>query len=170
MADELGVSAKVLIVGIGNTRQRDEGVGVQAVRELRRLYELPPNVDTAEVESPDFDLLDALEEATAVVAVDCVFAQAAPGTTFRVPLEEYARPADVPESLHEASLLEALGVLEMLGQRPWGVLIAVQAGESRPGGELSDAVAAKLPEVVAAVVDELTELGVAVRRSGEGRA
>ncbi len=170
VADEPEAVGRVLVVGIGDVQRRDEGVGVWVVRELRRLYELPPNVETVEVERVDLDLLDALEEAVAVLAVDCVYAEAAAGAIFRVPLAEFARPADVPESLHEASLLEALGVVELLGERPPGVLIAVQVGEGGPGSGLSAAAAAKVPAVVDVVVNELARLGIAVRRSGGERA
>lgn len=161
-----GSAGKVLVVGIGDVQRRDEGVGVWVVRELDRLYELPPNVETMGVERADVDLLDALEEAAAVIAVDCVYAEETPGATFRVPLAEFARPSELPESLHEAGLLEALGVVELLGERPQGVLIAVHIGEGGPGSGLSAAVAAKVPEVVDAVVGELARLGVAVRRAG----
>mgnify|MGYP005846774289 FL=1 len=160
---------RVLVVGIGNTRHRDEGVGVRAVQALKRAYDLPGGVEAIAVEGPDFDLLDALEEAGHAIFVDCVFAQERPGATFRVPLDELARPADVPDSLHEPSLLEALGVLEMLGRRPSAVLIGVQVGDTSPGLDLSHEVAARLPAIVDEIVHELRLVGVRpVRRADAG--
>jgi len=158
--DTYGVAHKVLVVGLGNVRLQDEGVGVRAVQALGRAYRLPPNVVVVEGEEPGFDLLDAMEEAEHVVAVDCAFAGEAPGTMFRVPLDEYERPGEVPESLHEGRLLEALGVLEMLGRRPPAVLIAVQVDQTAPGTDLSPAVAARLPAVVEAIARELARLGI----------
>ena len=107
-------------------------------------------------------LYDLLDELLYLVAIDAVFADAEPGAIFRAPLEEYERPPEVPEAVHEAGLLAALGVAEMLGGRPRGAIFAVQVGDTRPGDALSPAVAKALPGLLGAVADELRGLGLAV--------
>lgn len=152
--------AGILVLGIGNVLLKDEGVGVRAVEELRRSHVLPPGVEVVDGGTAGLDLLDVMEQAEHVIVIDCVLAEEAPGAILRYPLDEFDAPAGIPQSLHEVGLLEALGVLTLLGRRPRAVLIGVQPAEIAPGLDLSPRVAARLPAVVEAVVQELEHLGV----------
>ncbi|MDA8219914.1 MAG: hydrogenase maturation protease [Dehalococcoidales bacterium] len=170
MAEPLEAEPRVLIVGIGNAALQDEGVGVIAVEAFRRAHYLPYNVDLISGELEEIDLPDVMEEASHVIVVDCVVAEMTPGQIFREILDEFRRPGDTPESMHEAQVLSALGVLEMLGTRPQAILIGVQVAEVGPGGGLSAAVEASLPRVIEMIEDELANLGfetLPVPSSGE---
>jgi hydrogenase maturation protease len=108
----------------------------------------------------DQALLEAAEEASFLLVADTVVADEPPGTIFRVPLDEFARPGEPPESLHERELLESLGVLEMLGGRPPAVLVAMQVGPPGRTGALTPAVAVALPSFVERLAEELVAIGV----------
>ncbi|MHB1004176.1 MAG: hydrogenase maturation protease [Chloroflexota bacterium] len=151
---------KILVLGLGERRRRDLGVGLRAVEALRQRYDLPSFVLTLAADGAVQGLYDVLDEVLYLVAVDAVFADASPGSIFRAPLEEYERPSDVPEAVHETDLLAALGVAELMGGRPRGAIFAVQVADTGDGDRLSPRVGESLPRVVEAVADELRGLGL----------
>lgn len=158
-------SRRILVLGLGDPARGDEAAGARAVELLAATFDLPPNVQTLMATAPDLDVLDALEEVTTLLAVDSVYAEGGPGTVFRVPLDEYERDAETPESLHEEALLQTLGVLEVLGQRPEGVLLIVPVARPGVGEGLSPEVESQLPAVVAKIVTELRGCGVVLERA-----
>lgn len=162
MSLTLGPTERALVLGLGDADRGDEAVGVYVVRALASTYDLPDNVTTTTAAAPDLDLLDALEDVALLVAIDGVYADSRPGTVFRVTLDEYERPAEIPESLHEEALLEALGVMEMLGERPAGVLLVVQLGEVNQGAILSPELVQAVPSLMEAVNAELGRVGLRV--------
>lgn len=160
MVEQVNDQARVLVVGLGDPLAGDEGAGARAVEELRRRFALPAYVETVNAAGVDQTLLEEAEEASFLLVADCVVADEPPGTIIRVPLEEFERPAEPPESLHERELLEGLGVLEMLGNRPPAVLLAMQVGRRGSANELSPSVAEAMPSLVGRLVEELVRIGV----------
>ncbi len=154
------VEPRILVLGIGNLLLKDEGVGVHAIEALLRSHVFPPNVVLVDGGTAGLDMMDVLDGAAHAIVVDCVLADEPPGTLLRIPLDEPARPAAIPQSLHEVGILETLDLLHMLGRRPQTVLIGVQAATIALGLDLSPPVAAKLPAVEEAILHELERLGV----------
>ncbi|MBI4496131.1 MAG: hydrogenase maturation protease [Deltaproteobacteria bacterium] len=71
---------RVLVVGLGQVRQRDGGVGVHAVRELKKI----PLEEVLMIEMGHMFLepLDQIEWADHVLAIDVMQAGGAPGTIY----------------------------------------------------------------------------------------
>jgi hydrogenase maturation protease len=152
--------ARILVLGIGNILLKDEGVGVRAIEELRHSHVLSPNVEVVDGGTAGLDLLEVMEGASDIIVVDCVAGDEEPGTVFRIPLDQLGCPEATFQSLHQVGILDTLRTLEMLGRRPRCVLIGVQPEEIALGLDLSPRVAAKLPQVVQAVLQELHRLGL----------
>lgn len=150
--------AVFLVIGIGDVRRRDAGIGPRVVEGLVRLYDLPDEVEVVAVKEPGPDLLDALEGADRVLVVDVALG-GEPGAVFQVPLDDYEREEEPPPSLHESALLEALGVLEMTGKRPRAVLLAVRAAETGDGEDLSPLLNERVPTYVAQVARIMEDMG-----------
>ena len=55
------MGVNIAIVGIGNILLSDDGVGVYAVNELKRSYDLPDNVDLIDGGTMGLDLLPFIE-------------------------------------------------------------------------------------------------------------
>ncbi|MHB1133003.1 MAG: hydrogenase maturation protease [Chloroflexota bacterium] len=160
MSDELLELAIVLVVGLGDPVAGDLGLGASAVLELERRFALPEYVRAVITPSVDAALLEQLEEASFLLVADCVLAEETPGAIFRVPLDEFERPGELPESCNEQALLTSLSLLEMMGGRPPAVLLAMQVGEREPRADLSPSVATALPALVERLVEELVKVGV----------
>ena len=148
--------APTLILGIGNILMRDDGVGVRVVEELARC-ELPEGVELLDGGTAGADLVDALADRPKVIVVDAIDAGAEPGAVYRFTDADLREGAAGPLSLHEFGLLETLRMAEQLGCAPGRVVIlGIQPRTVAPGLELSPEIAAALPAVLRAVLEEVS--------------
>lgn len=156
-------SQSVVVAGIGNTLMQDDGIGVWAVRALARDYVLPPQVRLLEGGVLGLQLVYELCSAEQLLIIDAMHGDGAPGTIYRPDAESLLKGRRTYMSLHEVSVVEVLSVGEFLGLRPRVCVLGVQPLEAASFGlELTPTLQAALPRVVAAAVEELGDIGVAV--------
>ena len=89
------MSAKVLILGLGNTLLGDEGVGVHAVNRLQQEEPPLPDVVLMDGGTLSFTLAGPIEEAGSLIVIDAAQLGRAPGS---VQVYEGAEPALAPEA------------------------------------------------------------------------
>jgi len=144
---------RILVVGVGNTIMADDGLGVRALSELK-LKELPDYVDTVEAGTALLDALPDLNNYDKVILIDAVAADGRSVCVLRNPLS-----SELPQrglSLHEMGIQEALRLhLLVDGKLPEIVVMGLNPKRMEMGTELSPEVAAKIPELVNAVLDEI---------------
>jgi hydrogenase maturation protease len=143
---------ETVVLGLGNLLLADEGVGVHAAHALLR--EGLTNV--VDVGTALLEALPALERADRVVVVDAVQAGGPPGSVYRVPLEKMQRK-EVIASMHGFDLPRTLALAGRT-EAPEVIVIGVEPATMSWSMELSPAVAAALPAVLAAVRTELAAL------------
>jgi hydrogenase maturation protease len=163
----------IAVLGLGNTLMRDDGVGARALCDLARRYALPTTVRLIDSAAPMARLMAEVEGIDHLVVVDVVRGGQAPGTVYhmeQVGLEPHAAGGRAACSSHGVGLADLCALLSALGRCPEIRIIGVEAGELNCAGlELSGPVAAALPRVVEAVVEELRRLGVAVEEREAAR-
>jgi len=146
--------APVLVLGIGNTLLRDEGVGVHVVEALRA-HSLPEGVELCDGGTGGMDLLDVMEGRRTVIVVDAMQADHPPGTVLRLTPADLMRPTGGGISIHEFGLLDTLGMARLMGTSPGEVVIfAIQPKDISLGLELSPELAATVPRVVETILAE----------------
>lgn len=143
---------RTLVLGIGNLILCDEGVGCHAARALQQ-ESLPPDVEVLEAGTAFLDALPALEKADRVIVIDAMHGGEAPGTVYRVPFDDCARP-EVLGSLHGFDMSR---VLYLTGRTdmPEVVVFGVEPARIDWGMELTAEVAEALPMVIEAVRKEI---------------
>jgi hydrogenase maturation protease len=163
---------RVAIIGIGNVLTGDDAVGPHVVRVLEARYELPDGVHVVDAGTPGYDLTAFFPGQDAVLLVDAVKAQGAPGEvrTFDKAALLAKRPV-LAISPHEPGVREALLNAEFMGVTPSVVrLVGVIPARTDTGIGLSGPVRAAVPAAVAEVVRELAGLGVALPERSPPRA
>lgn len=156
-------SQSVVVAGVGNTLMQDDGIGVWAVRALARDYVLPSWVRLMDGGVLGLQLVYELCSAQQLLIIDAMNGEGAPGTIYRLDADSLLKGRRMLMSLHEVSVAEVLSVGELLGMRPRTRILGVQPSEvASPGLELTPTLQAALPRVVAAAVEELGGMGVAV--------
>jgi hydrogenase maturation protease len=151
---------EVLVLGLGNTRLTDDGIGVRVVRHLARDPQTPPSLRALDAGAFGFRLLSTLNKAQAILLVDVAEIGAPAGTTCLFEREELAlhisRGGQI--AAYKSGLIELLNrtrinLTRLQGYKPKRLaLLAVQPESLDWGDDLSAPVAAALPMVCEQVV------------------
>lgn len=156
----------IRVLGLGNVLMSDDGFGPFVVRVLEATYETPPGVEFIDVGTPGLDLTPYLLGTSAVIFVDTVKSQAAPGEIRIYDREDILRhPPQTRTGGHDPALKEALLTVDAVGGGPARVtLVGVVPEWIATGTQLSPLVEAAVGRAVIAVVQKLEALGVHVQR------
>ncbi|MBU3927581.1 MAG: HyaD/HybD family hydrogenase maturation endopeptidase [Bacteroidetes bacterium] len=136
-------------MGLGNTLNRDEGLGVQALKLL----------DAQLGEQADFELLDGgvlglnllmiVEECSHLLILDAVNVGKPAGTVVELTKEQIPLYAGVKLSQHQITFQEVLGLANIRGFLPEHLhLVGIQPKDISIGLELSPIIENALPEIV----------------------
>jgi hydrogenase maturation protease len=150
-----------LIGGIGNVLLGDDGIGPYVVQLLLARYSFGDDVEVVDLGTPALDLTHRIVGRHALILVDSVAGDAAPGTIALYCKEDILRTAPAQRlDPHSPALSECLLAAEMLGAAPQNVLLVGIVGESyEPGHPFSDGILQAAEDAVDAVLAELTRLG-----------
>ena len=157
---------KVLILGIGNILMTDEGLGVRAVEAVTRGYTLPPGAECLDGGTMGLALLEFINAFPHIIIVDAVSSGLRPGSILRIrgaKLPAAARgatPATLHSSAHGLGVKELIALAGFEGSRPLVTVIGMEPMDISPGLKLTPLIKKRLPELVAAVIDELKKTGV----------
>ncbi|MBO8128010.1 MAG: hydrogenase maturation protease [Peptococcaceae bacterium] len=145
----------MVVLGVGNELQKDDGVGVHVVRRLSRLS-FPPSVRLIEGGTGGENLLFYFEGAERLIIIDSLDAGADPGTLFSFTPEELELiESSEPVSLHQIRVPEVLSLARKLGKLPPTRIYAVQPAEIDWGLELSSVVESRVLGLVSLVRQDI---------------
>jgi hydrogenase maturation protease len=145
----------VIVLGLGNVRLSDDGVGVHVARSLAINPGAPRGLWALDGGSPGFRRAEALAKADSVLIVDAALLGAPPGAMrlleSRELHEHFCQGGRL--SAHETSLLEFLTEARLEGWQPANLaLMCVQPERIDWGDALSEPVARSVPWVCRAVI------------------
>jgi len=151
--------ARCAIYGIGNILMGDDGVGPAVVRYLEDHVRLPDDVVLEDLGTPSLDLPSYLAGHDAVIFVDAVASDAAPGSIRLYTREEIAAtPTGIRISPHEPTINDALILLDFAGTGPRDVVLVGVVPETMDGGmALSAPVAAAVGRAAGMVMEMLAD-------------
>lgn len=168
-------AGRTIVLGLGNTLNRDEGLGVHALKALEaRLSPSPPSplprcgrgergvrVEFLDGGTLGLNLLPLVEECSHLLLLDAADAGQPPGTLIELRREEIPLYAGVKMSQHQIGFQEVLGLANVRGRLPAHLqLIGIQPADLGIGTQLSPEVAATLPRAVARAEAVLQEWGL----------
>lgn len=146
----------MLVIGIGHDWRGDDAAGRLVARHLQ---EQPNDLFLVREMSGDAaDLLNAWQEAEAVIVVDAIHGPAAPGTIYRFDAQAQPLPAHLfPAcSTHAWGIAEAVALGRILQSLPPTLIIYGIVGQNFGlGTGLSPAVAPAIPETTQRILKEL---------------
>jgi hydrogenase maturation protease len=139
----------VIVIGIGNTMRRDDGIGIAAVDRLATLI----RPDAAHLETMDGEstrLIEAWSGAERAVVVDAMRSGEPAGSVRRIEVGRDPLPSWAPgASSHHAGLAEAVDLGRALDRLPGHLVIyGVEVHDVSPGEGLSPTVENALPDLV----------------------
>ena len=160
----------IIVLGVGNILQTDEGAGVRVAQELDETYDFPENVTVMDGGVLGLSLMGTIEKADYLIVIDAVKLGGKPGDLFRVPWEEITDRTRYKDSLHQVDFVETMSLLPLVAKAPKTVIIGVEPQDIETWAlKLSPPVAARIPDICQMVLDELESLGVTPRKLEERR-
>ncbi len=145
---------RIVVVGVGNLLQKDEGVGIHAIQALEKM-DLPPDIKLVDGgTSPD--LIAYTRVSDKIIIVDCAKADGEPGTLYRFKPEDLTTGKGTLTSAHEMGVVENLNLMSLTDNKPKEtVIIGIEPAEIDWGMELSDTLKEKLPDLVNVILKEI---------------
>jgi hydrogenase maturation protease len=143
------MTGRSVVLGVGNVLNRDEGLGVHALRMLTG--RLP---DGGAVEAVDggvlgLNLLPMVEGCRRLLVLDAVDRGVEPGTLVELERDEIPLFVGVKMSQHQVTMQEVLGLAQVRGKLPPVLrLVGLQPEDLSIGLEMSRPVEEALPAVV----------------------
>ena len=139
-----------LVLGIGNTLLRDEGVGVHATRYLLDHYPDLPNTNFLDGGTLSFTLAAPIEESENLIVIDAAQLNDKPGTVrmfIDSAMDDYLN-GQTKRSVHEVGLMDLMWMVRLAGRLPRKrALIGIQPNTIDWGDAPSDEVQAVIPSV-----------------------
>lgn len=105
---------RALVLGIGNTIRKDDGVGVAVVEALERRLSDQSNLFFETMQSGGVDILSSLKSFDLAIIVDAAFMNNKPGEAKWLSIEKSNKKIQMYSSTHSIGVLEALQIVETL--------------------------------------------------------
>jgi hydrogenase maturation protease len=149
------MTAKVIVIGVGNAFRSDDGVGLMVARLLRD--RVAAHVCVAEQSREAFALLGLWDQIDTVIIIDAIVCGSQPGTIHRFDAQEGAIPtAWFHGSTHTFGVAEAIELARALGQLPPRLLVyGIEGKHWEAGVGLSPEVEQVVPAVVERILQEV---------------
>lgn len=148
----------IVVIGVGNPYRGDDAVGRLVARRL--MESPPPGVTVLEESGEGAALMEAWEEADAVILVDAVQSGGAPGAIHRFDAQAQSIPSQFFHySTHAFSVAESVELARALDQLPPQLIVyGIEGVDFSSGETLTPAVAAAMDEVMKLILQEIESL------------
>ena len=151
-----------IVLGLGNTLNRDEGIGVHALNALEaQSGKSAPQVEFLDGGVLGLNLLPWVEEASHLLVLDAINAHKEPGTLIELKRDEIPLYTGIKLSDHQVTFQEVLGLAQFRCHMPKHLhLIGAQPADLSIGVELSPSIEAMLPQILERAEAILLEWGL----------
>ena len=142
------MTGRTVVLGVGNTLLRDEGIGVHVVERLRQDNSGLRCVDFLDGGTLSFALASSMAEAEQLVVIDAAELNSPPGTLslFRDAEMDAYLGSGRRRSVHEVSLIDLMAIAHLTDALPARrALIGIQPLSIEWGETPTDEVAAAIP-------------------------
>ena len=148
---------KVLILGIGNILQSDDGLGVHVVNHISQSeINLPQNVEVIDGGTAGFDLIPIMQGYEKIVIVDALKYNDKPGSIYRFK-PEHANESRSNMSLHEMGIMEVINLMKIMGMEPDIEFVGIIPEDINTFNiSISQAVKNSIPRAVEEILDAAT--------------
>ena len=120
----------MVIIGIGNVLQKDDGLGVYAASYLHENYTFTEDVQIINGGVEGIHLLNVLEENKHVVVLDCLQLNDSPASIYAIPAKEISGYGLNNGGAHEIGILQCMDMMELQGKEiPQSIVIGIVPAE-----------------------------------------
>ncbi len=160
--------SKVVVLGIGNVLQKDDGIGVYAAEYLLHNYDFSPRVAIINGGVEGINLYDIFVENDDIVILDTIAIDDVPGSIYDIPSEELGGYGLNSGSAHEIGVLQCLDMLDLQGKpRPNSNIIAIIPQEITFSFDLSEILREKFDDYIRVILRDLEKRDVKATKKAD---
>ena len=151
----------MVIIGIGNVLQKDDGLGVYAASYLFENYTFSQEVDVINGGIEGIHLLNVLEENDHVIILDCLQLDDAPASIYAIPAQEISGYGLNNGGAHEIGILQCMDMMELQGKEvPEAIVIGIVPAEVTFAFGLSEEIIGAFEGYISVVLQYLAKQGI----------
>jgi len=150
-----------IVLGIGNTLNTDEGLGVHVLEDLRTCLGEQEQLEILDGGTLGLNLLPLVEQASHLLVLDAVNVGAPPGTVVELDKDEIPLFRGIKMSDHQVTFQEVLGLAKIRDKFPEYLhLIGAQPADLSIGVGISPTIEAILPDIVERAISTLRKWNI----------
>ena len=151
----------MVIIGIGNVLQKDDGLGVYAASYLFENYTFSQEIEIINGGIEGIHLFNVLENNSHVVVLDCLQLNDSPASIYAIPAKEISGYGLNNGGAHEIGILQCMDMMELQGKEiPEAIVIGIIPGEVTFSFGLSDEIVEAFEGYISVVLQYLTKHGI----------
>ena len=151
----------MIIIGIGNVLQKDDGLGVYAATYLNENYTFDTNIKIINGGVEGIHLLNVLEENDHIVILDCLQLDDAHASIYAIPAQEISGYGLNNGGAHEIGILQCMDMMELQGKEvPEAIVIGIVPAEVTFAFGLSDEIVGAFEGYISVVLQYLAKQGI----------
>jgi len=151
----------MVIIGIGNVLQKDDGLGVYAASYLNENYIFSQKVEIINGGVEGIHLFNVLEENNHVIVLDCLQLNDTPASIYAIPAKEISGYGLNNGGAHEIGILQCMDMMELQGKEiPESIVIGIIPAEVTFAFGLSDKIIDAFEGYISVVLQYLTKQGI----------
>lgn len=151
----------MVIIGIGNVLQKDDGLGVYAATYLNENYTFSQEIEIINGGVEGIHLLNILEENNHIVILDCLQLDDAPASIYAIPAKEISGYGLNNGGAHEIGILQCMDMIELQGKEvPEAIVLGIVPGEVTFAFGLSKELIDAFEGYISVVLQYLTKHGI----------
>ncbi len=160
---ELDNTERKIVMGLGNTLNKDEGLGVHALELLqKKIADLAPEVEFLDGGALGLNLLPWVEDASHLLVLDSMVSRfSVPGQVMELAKDEIPLYRNIKMSDHQITFQEVLGLAKFRDKFPEHLhLVGAQPVDMSIGYGISPEIEAIMPEILTRAERVLREWGL----------
>lgn len=151
----------MVIIGIGNVLQKDDGLGVYAATYLNENYIFSKEIEIINGGVQGINLFNVVEESDHIVILDSIALDDVPASIYAIPAEEISGYGLNNGGAHEIGILQCMDMLEMQGKPvPKTIVIGIVPAEVTFEFALSQTISEAFEGYISVVLQYLDKHGL----------
>jgi hydrogenase maturation protease len=115
-----------LIIGLGNILLTDEGIGIHALKELKKRNRIP-DTEFVDLGTSSLDLEYFIREDTEkMVVIDCIkISGSEPGIVYKISIDDLKKRKNADYSLHQLEFIDSINLISLLSKVPETIIFGI---------------------------------------------
>lgn len=162
------MAKKIVLLGVGNVLEKDDGIGVYATAYLKANYTFDQSVEIINGGVEGINLLDIFMESDEVIILDTLLLEDEPGSIYNIPAHELGGMGLNSGGAHEVGVLQCLDMLALMDKEPPNSnIIGIIPQNITFEMNLSDTLKEKFDLFITTALNELKKKGGNARHNGD---